>query len=417
LRNHYATLGIKDFASIHQIKKAYRKIAFSTHPDRTGADEKLKEVFLAAQEAYLFLSDERKRATLDNYLRSQEDTVNKKTTQSDGGSQKEGSFTQRREKQKWNFKTKFDRSKQTEPRRPEFGCAGERVDSNSVYFWYPRNIGTILFGHSDLYAGFKLPTQKEIFRRASIYVLISLVFWGVTLLFSPNQFWEVVWLILPLAITGYAISGSNKEVFNCVFVGVNGFALASKTYSRQGEGLSDEVDVSFDSIDIVFFFQKDCKISWQYDHSEILFVCYDDGLKLVHHYFEEYNKDVFATPYNLSFYHKVEEYWTAYCLDTLEQKLESEGRISFMQFDPELKYITDVISLSRVNIKFQNGESYDLDEIGKVYTKGSKLYFESKGYNRSFFQSDGTRDHLDLSLIGNRRFFVATLEILTGYKI
>ena len=46
MSDYYNTLGITKGASADEIKKAYRKKAFETHPDTTGrnSDEEFKEV-------------------------------------------------------------------------------------------------------------------------------------------------------------------------------------------------------------------------------------------------------------------------------------------------------------------------------------------------------------------------------------
>lgn len=54
--DHYAKLGVSQDASPEEIKKAYRKRALETHPDRNdGNDEEFKEV----QEAYEILTGKR----------------------------------------------------------------------------------------------------------------------------------------------------------------------------------------------------------------------------------------------------------------------------------------------------------------------------------------------------------------------
>lgn len=410
--NHYAELGIENFASLEQIKKSYRRIALKTHPDRTGGDEELTELFLKAQQAYLFLLDGDKKSVLDEYLKSQPTTAHGQTGVPEDDAKAEG-----QSRKTWNYKSGFDRSRKTEPIKPEFGFQGERVREKADFFWYPNNIGEILFGHTDLTRGFKLPSSQQIRRRAAMFILVSFAFWGFTLLFSPNIFWKVVWLVLPLGITFWLISGSSSEVFGCLFVGVNGFARATNEISRQESKISDEVDIPFSSISSIYFSRQDFKISWRYDHSEFFFTCYDEDFNSLHHYFEEYNKEEEAVPYNLSFYQKAEKFWTAFCLDKLEENLEKEGSISFYQLDEEFQHLENVIKLSYGEIQFEKGESYNLSDLGRVYLKGSKLYFESRNFKKAFFSSTGSRDFLDLSRLSNRKFFIAALEILTGYKV
>ncbi len=65
-RDYYEILGLSRTATKDEIKKAYRKLAMQYHPDRNkepDAEAKFKEM----NEAYEVLSDEKKRATYDQY--------------------------------------------------------------------------------------------------------------------------------------------------------------------------------------------------------------------------------------------------------------------------------------------------------------------------------------------------------------
>ena len=63
-KNYYEVLGVDKKASKDEIKKAFRKLAHETHPDKKGGnEEKFKEV----NEAYGVLSDDQKRAQYDMY--------------------------------------------------------------------------------------------------------------------------------------------------------------------------------------------------------------------------------------------------------------------------------------------------------------------------------------------------------------
>ncbi len=57
----YEELGLQKGASADEIKKAYRKLALSTHPDRGGDPEKFKKI----SNAYQILSDDQKRNVYD----------------------------------------------------------------------------------------------------------------------------------------------------------------------------------------------------------------------------------------------------------------------------------------------------------------------------------------------------------------
>ncbi|NVN97528.1 DnaJ domain-containing protein, partial [Candidatus Nomurabacteria bacterium] len=63
-KDYYKTLGVEKNASKEEIKKAFHKLAHAHHPDKNnGDDKKFKEV----NEAYQVLSDDKKRASYDQF--------------------------------------------------------------------------------------------------------------------------------------------------------------------------------------------------------------------------------------------------------------------------------------------------------------------------------------------------------------
>jgi curved DNA-binding protein CbpA len=61
VKDYYTLLKIEPNADLSTIKKAYRKLAMQYHPDKTGNNEYTESYFREIQEAYLTLSDTRKR--------------------------------------------------------------------------------------------------------------------------------------------------------------------------------------------------------------------------------------------------------------------------------------------------------------------------------------------------------------------
>ena len=61
--DYYKTLGVSKDATADEIKKAFRRLARTHHPDAGGDEAKFKEI----NEAYEVLSDEEKRALYDQY--------------------------------------------------------------------------------------------------------------------------------------------------------------------------------------------------------------------------------------------------------------------------------------------------------------------------------------------------------------
>ena len=66
-KEFYDLLGINRDASDDDIKKAYRKMAMTYHPDRNPDSKDAEEKFKEIKEAYEVLSDSQKRATYDQY--------------------------------------------------------------------------------------------------------------------------------------------------------------------------------------------------------------------------------------------------------------------------------------------------------------------------------------------------------------
>ena len=64
---YYDALGVKPHASELEIKKAYRKLAITTHPDKNPGDETAHIRFQAIGEAYQILSNKDLRAAYDKY--------------------------------------------------------------------------------------------------------------------------------------------------------------------------------------------------------------------------------------------------------------------------------------------------------------------------------------------------------------
>ena len=67
MADYYATLGVDRGAGEDEIKRAYRKLAMTYHPDRNNGSAEAEEKFKSITEAYDVLRDPNKRATYDRY--------------------------------------------------------------------------------------------------------------------------------------------------------------------------------------------------------------------------------------------------------------------------------------------------------------------------------------------------------------
>jgi molecular chaperone DnaJ len=67
-KDYYRILNISSSAGTEEIKKAFRKLAQQCHPDKNPGDQQAAQKFSEIHEAYLVLSDSKKRAEY-NYIR------------------------------------------------------------------------------------------------------------------------------------------------------------------------------------------------------------------------------------------------------------------------------------------------------------------------------------------------------------
>lgn len=65
MRDPYEVLGVKREATADEIRRAYRKLAKTSHPDLHPGDKQAEERFKEISQAYDLLSDEQKRAQYD----------------------------------------------------------------------------------------------------------------------------------------------------------------------------------------------------------------------------------------------------------------------------------------------------------------------------------------------------------------
>ena len=71
-KTHYDTLGVKQDATVEEIRKAYRTLAKKYHPDKTGGDKQAEEKLKEINQAYDVLKNKEKRKNYDAELAAAE---------------------------------------------------------------------------------------------------------------------------------------------------------------------------------------------------------------------------------------------------------------------------------------------------------------------------------------------------------
>lgn len=70
--NPYQVLGISNSAGKDEIRKAYRKLARKYHPDSNPGNKQAEDKFKEINDAYVILSDEKKKAEYDRGTATQD---------------------------------------------------------------------------------------------------------------------------------------------------------------------------------------------------------------------------------------------------------------------------------------------------------------------------------------------------------
>lgn len=135
--DHYATLGASPNASPDELRKAYRKAALATHPDKHPDDPKATENFREVQRAWTVLGDERSRASYDSQRRSGSGS---------GSSRNRSTHTYRRQSGGHSSQTRYD---------------GDSDDGCWEGSWEDFNNYTDEVWHDD---DMQMPSWEEIFR-------------------------------------------------------------------------------------------------------------------------------------------------------------------------------------------------------------------------------------------------------------
>lgn len=111
MTNYYKILGVKDFASLEEIKTAYRKLSKKFHPDVNDGDKFFEERFKEIQEAYEKLTNSRQKEIFDGDLKKSGTYTKTDTSQQYYKEQPAKEETQNKEKYKKKPEPKSEKAR------------------------------------------------------------------------------------------------------------------------------------------------------------------------------------------------------------------------------------------------------------------------------------------------------------------
>lgn len=435
MKNYYEVLEIPIGASQSEIKKAFRILAIKYHPDKNFGSHKFKEKFIEITEAYNFLIHLENRDEYDSRLKNKEsDSFHsehqpfndfedyEKTTQK---SREHSSKTNQRREQSTKgeyepFFTKDYRNQQeTRRERPKYDLFDNEIPESADFFAYPKNIGHIILGFSTIEKTDKIQTKLGKVKNLLIGALIGAILGTIIyFIFSPGVFGTILSFAIPIFLMLlFKNSLNNFEPAN-YYIGINGFAKFVCQESR--ENITESFEINFNEVTDLYCYEIDKSGNHGVDTEYKYWFLNTEKEKIIHTFSDKRNKEEIS--YDIAFYRQIEEYWTIYLLDTMEERITKDGCLIFKLYDHKKNTYLHYIELGLGYITFSRGDgsifTYNFDEIKRIYWKKSDLFIEHVNFKKVlFFVKSGDYDKIPLVNLCNRLFFYKAIEILLGFKI
>jgi len=442
MKDYYKTLKIKQNSTETEIKKAFRTLAIKYHPDKNEGDSNFTKFFIEIKEAYDILIDKEKRKEFDlkynSYYGAEQSesgkSENSKTyKQPENEKQQERKTTVNNEEFNYEpinifFTEKERENQQTFHIKPIYDIYNKIIPDKITFFKYPNKIGKILYGYSD----FSEIPEKDVPISAKLKIIKNLVGIGIGigiglilyLIGNPNPTWTVIFFITPIIIMLVLFNkkdDSTPEFVN-FFVCMNGFAKYNSVGSIDNLTASDEINFN-EVTDLYLYYEPQFDKS-KYIGSQFLFAFLDatnQKIKFIEKGF--FISDDKANLFNrdITFYQKIEKYWTIYQLDQMEKKLQTYGFLTFNLYSHEKNIHIPYIKLGIGFITFikeNNDFTYNFNDIKKIYMKDNCLHIQHKNFDRTlYFFKSGNEDVIFIKHLCNLQFFYKSMELLLGVKL
>lgn len=425
VKDYYSILGITSDASTAAIKKAYRINAIKYHPDKNFGDPKFTEKFIEIREAYDNLINPEKRREFDIRYKEFWSQMNAPSTK-ENKFESQNTYEHPPQKNEFIyepfvqfFSSDERKSQETPQSRPEKTPWGKPIPEHTIFFIYPKNIGKIICGASNVrndnpretIKGFEKKALKIIFKNILIIAILFVL--NYLYLYFINRensihvavfFWSVIAIIRTLlTVLRYHLGSKNISLYNInYFIGINGFAFYK--YEEPNESEIDKIEINFNDVtDLLSIYENgDNGFIWTNRFSNK--IIYSEIIK------NENIDNLTKSEFNKY----AEKYFTIYLLDKMELELEQKGYIEFLvAFKPYIR-------LGIGYITFLQGEenvTYNFDDIKRIYVQEMQLYIENNKYQKILFFKTGNKNSIPLHFLCNRQYFYRAMEILLGYKI
>jgi curved DNA-binding protein CbpA len=376
VKDYYSILGITSDASIDAIKKAYRINAIKYHPDKNFGDPKFTEKFIEIREAYENLINPEKRHEFDIKYKEFWSQMNARSSK-ENKFESENTYEQSPPKKEFvyepfvQFFSSAERKLQETPQlRPEKTPWGTPIPENTIFFIYPKNVGKIIGGASNVTEGIKRETLKDfeknvlkvIFKNALIiFILFALNYLYLYFINKENSihiaifFWSVIAIIRTLlTVFRYHLNKQNIFLHNInYFIGINGFAYYK--YEEPNESKIEKIEINFNDVtDLLSIYENgDNGFIWTNRFSNK--VVYSEIIK---------NKNIDSLSKS-EFNKYAEKYFTIYLLDKMELELEQKGYIEFLvSFKPYIRLGIGFITF----LQGEESVTYNFDDIKRITT-------------------------------------------------
>jgi hypothetical protein len=369
LKTLYEILEISTDASEIEIKSAFRKLAKEFHPDKNENNDYFNTRFSEINKAYKILINQSLKIRYDQSLNEKTNVFHQSYTSGNS----------------------FDESQlYTTAEIPKFNHIYESNKNNLVFFKFPKQIGKILTGESDLIEGTRILNKPElvvhIFKENWLTILGILIFAIVS--YNINN--RIVYSsILFLSISTIYIVFKYLQSFQLLhFIFMNEYVceqgFAMYVCEKKIENTILDKEISFISISDYFFIEISDFAGLIYKKTFYQIICLDKHQKIIFDYSDEY-KSLNRNPpheqnelywFNKLAYNQYSNYMFSFYSDLMVKNKTVNFPIYFHGI------ILDYLRLNSIGLEYEQDDIIliiNYSDINKIQIKRNRMiikYFD-----------------------------------------